>query len=165
VAPNVQPGGISLEAAIGFRLGRTHRVLLSAWGETIADLGLSPAQAAALRVVADWPGSSLRGVARRLRTDPMNAKRLVDHLEGEALVRSASNPDDRRSRLLHATERGAALSTELGRRAAAWDRHLRTLLGAAELARLGALLDRLEASLETVPPALRQRTTSIGEDR
>ncbi len=164
MAPNERPEETSLEAAIGFRLGRAYRVLLAAWGETIADLGLSPAQAAALRMVAERPESSLRGVARRLRTDPMNAKRLVDHLERSGLVRSASNPDDRRARVLHATERGAALSTELGRRAEAWDQHLRTLLGAAELSRLGALLDRLEVSLEAAPLPFRRGTTSIGEN-
>jgi len=49
---------------LGFRLGCAHRLLRAAWEEAIADLRLSPPQAAVLRMVARWPGCGLREGAR-----------------------------------------------------------------------------------------------------
>src|SRR5579875_1692870 len=79
-------GELALEAGLGFRLGRAHRLLRAAWEQIIADLGLSPPQAALLRAVAQQPGCGLRELARRVQTDAMNAKRLADHLERAGAV-------------------------------------------------------------------------------
>ncbi len=82
-------GPVSLERELGFRMGQAHRVLKETWERQIADLGLSAPLAAMLRAVCEQPGSRLRELARRMRTDPMNAKRLVEVLEAEGLVTSS----------------------------------------------------------------------------
>ena len=137
----------SLESGLGFRMGRAHRALREAWGERIADLGLSPPQAAMLRAISERPGSGLRELARRAHTDPMNAKRLVDHLERAGLVASTVDPSHRQRRDLAPTDEGLVLADELARRAAVWTRRLARLLGAAELDQLQRLLARLEDAL------------------
>lgn len=141
-----------LEAGLGFRLGRAHRLLRSDWEQAIADLGLSPPQAALLRVVAQRPGCGLRELARRMNTDAMNAKRLADHLQRAGLVKSEADPRHRQRRVLRPTGAGAGLAAELERRAAAQQRQLATLIGPAEVAHLLTLLDRVEAAVAASPP-------------
>ena len=143
--------GGSLESALAFRLGRAHRALREVWEVEIADLGLSPPQARMLRAVCEWPGSGLRELAGRLRVDATHAKHLADSLEGLDLVRSERDPRHRQRRLLCPTAEGLALAEELNRRAAAWQRRLSRLLGAADLAELHRLLDRVEQVATAMP--------------
>ena len=143
--PETAPG--SLESSLGFVMGRAHRALREAWGERIADLKVSPPQAAMLRAICERPGSGLREVARRTRTDPMNAKRIADHLEQAGLVASTVDPSHRQRRDLEPTAGGVELAGELAVRAAAWHRRLAELVGATELDQLQRLLGRLEDAL------------------
>lgn len=145
-----------LEAGLGFRLGRAHRLLRAAWEEEIADLGLSPPQAALLRAVAHQPGCGLRELGRRMNTDAMNAKRLADHLERTDLVASSPDPGHRQRRALRPTAQGAALAGELDRRAAGHQHQLARLIGPAETARLLGLLDHLERAVASGLPAARE---------
>ncbi len=147
VADLRSPAPPALESGIGFRLGRAHRRLRSAWESRIADLGLTSAQAAVVRAVAEQPGTGLRELARKLRADPMNVKRLADSLERAGLLRSTNDPADRRRRVLLLTPEGMAVSDRLSGRAVTWNAHLEGLLGPADLATLQALLDRLEAGI------------------
>ncbi len=137
----------SLGDALGYRLGRAHRVIRDAWEMRICDLKLSPPQAAMLRAICESPGSGLRELARWLRTDAMNAKRLVDHLEQNGLVHSSTDPTHRQRRLLDATEEGEKLEQELTRRGEAWNRDLSNLLGEADFNRLEYLLDMVEQAV------------------
>lgn len=141
------PGGAPLEAGLGFRLGSAHRLVRAAWEQVIADLGLSPPQAALLRAVAEQPGCGLRELARRIHTDAMNAKRLADHLERAGLVASSPDPGHRQRRALRPTAQGTALAGELDRRAAGQQRQLARLIGPAETAQLLDLLHRVELAL------------------
>jgi DNA-binding MarR family transcriptional regulator len=104
-----------------------------------------------LRAACEWPGSGVRELARRTRTDAMNAKRLADHLEQLGLLRSVTDPAHRQRRVLCATEKGVVLAREIAERAAVWNRQLTRLLGAAESAQLLDLLERLETALGTDP--------------
>jgi DNA-binding MarR family transcriptional regulator len=149
-----EAGGPALEAGLGFRLGRAHRMLRAAWEETIADLELSPPQAALLRSVAQRPGCGLRELARLMHTDAMNAKRLADRLERAGLLASSADPGHRQRRVLRLTGPGAALAGELARRAAEQQQALAYLIGPAEVARLLDLLGRLELAVASgLPPA------------
>lgn len=152
--PSGPPDRSPLEAGLGFRLGRAHRLLRGAWEAEIADLGLSPPQAALLRAIARQPGCGLRELARWVHTDAMNAKRLADRLEQAGLMTSSPDPGHRQRRALRPTAEGAALAAELDRRAAVHQRRLTRLIGPAETAQLLALLDHLElAAARGLPPA------------
>ncbi|MHB1594969.1 MAG: MarR family winged helix-turn-helix transcriptional regulator [Streptosporangiaceae bacterium] len=142
-----RPAAGALESGLGFRLGRAHRILRAAWERRIADLGLTPPQAAILRAACEWRGCGLRELARRTHTDPMNAKRLADHLERDGLVRSVTDPDHRQRRVLEPTPEGLAIAAALSGRAAAWGQGLSELIGADDIAQIHALLDRLEQAV------------------
>jgi DNA-binding MarR family transcriptional regulator len=142
--PDPSPLALPLEADLRFRLGRAHRAVRGAWQARIADLGLTSPQAGALRAITEQPGTGLRELARRLGTDPMNAKRLADGLEREGLVVSRAHPADARMRVISPTDRGLALGREVERRAGEWQRAIEELLGADDAARLRLILERLE---------------------
>jgi len=147
---------LPLEADLRFRLGRAHRAVRGAWQAHLADLGLTSAQASVLRAVLEQPGMGLRELARRLRTDPMNAKRLADSLERAGFLVSGEHTADARIRVLSVTDTGAATGREVARRAAAWGAALEALLGADDTARLRVILTRLEEA----PPVLASATGS-----
>ena len=122
--PEPARGPGSAEAGLGFLLGSTHRALRSAWEQQLTDLGLSAPQALVLRLVAEDSGLGLRELARRMRTDAMNAKRLVDNLESGGHLRSVEDPAHRQRRLLRVTDEGRRVAALVARRAHAWEQRL-----------------------------------------
>ncbi len=142
--PTPEAAAFSLEQNLAFRLGRAHRTIRGAWETRIADLHLSSPQAGVLRAVVEPRGICLRELARWLRTDPMNVKRLADGLEAAGLLVSVTDRADRRRRVLRLTDAGMAVRGELEVRAIAWGATLEGILGRADAARLSATLTRLE---------------------
>lgn len=145
----------SIEAELGFRMGQTHRVLKETWERHIADLGLSAPLAAMLRTICEQPGSGLRELARKMRTDPMNAKRLVDHLEQEGLVTSSGTTSHAQRREVSPTADGLARVAGLVERSVAWRQKLEQLIGRSEVEHLQQLLVRLEGALASDPVSAR----------
>jgi DNA-binding MarR family transcriptional regulator len=143
-----------LRSDLGFHLGRAYRTLRACWEDTIADLGLTPSQAAVLRSVTEGESCGLRALARSLGTDVMNARRLVGHLEGAGLVYSIPDPDHSQRHVIRPTAAGVAASEEVARRAAAVDARLRGLFGDRDLTRLVGLLDRLQYLLNDLASPL-----------
>lgn len=137
----------SLEAGLGFRLDRLVRTLRGAWASQLADLDLTPPQAAVVRGVADAEGTSVRALARRLGGDPMNTKRCVDELERRGLVVSTSDPEDRRPRHLALTERGRDAAVEIDRRVASQNARLTRSFSPGDRARFEAGLAAIESEI------------------
>jgi DNA-binding MarR family transcriptional regulator len=114
--------------------------------QLLAPMGLTPAQARALRVIghADQPLRMI-DLAESLGIVPRSVTTVVDALERAGLVRRAIDPANRRSTLLALTDGGAAALGEMreARRQAAEE--LFAPLGAVQREQLRALL----ASLDT----------------
>ncbi len=138
---------LPLDAGIGFRLSRLARAWRAQWTGELAALDLTPPQAAVLRAVAADPGCSVRGLARILGADPMHAKRCADDLEARGLLHSGHRATDRRSRTLGLTAGGTVLAARVDRLVRAREDHLAGALGAADLARLDAILGVLESTI------------------
>ena len=136
-----------LRSDLGFRMGTVHRALRAGWEETLADLGVSPPQAAVLRAVSEGEACGLRALARGMGTDVMNVKRLVAHLEEAGLVHSSPDPEHSQRHIVRATPVGIAVSQEIAARAVATEQRLRSLLGGEDLDRLQELLAKLQAVL------------------
>lgn len=126
---------------------RAHREVRASWESRLTDLHLSSPQASLLRAVAEQPGTGLRELARKLHTDPMNAKRIADGLEAAGLLCSCDDPTDKRRRVLGPTDAGRALSTEVARRGRNWSATLECLLGSEDADDLRRILARLEAGV------------------
>jgi DNA-binding MarR family transcriptional regulator len=78
--------------------------------KAVADAtGMSFGRTRALRRVSRRP-MAMSELATALGIDPPNATVLVDELEQQGLVRRRQNPDDRRSKLVEATRKGAGIA-------------------------------------------------------
>ncbi|MHB1575031.1 MAG: MarR family winged helix-turn-helix transcriptional regulator [Candidatus Dormibacteria bacterium] len=132
-----------LSEDLGFLVGRVHRKLRTNWERSIADLGLSAPQAAAVRAVVQQPGAAIRGLARVLATDPMNARRLTLDLERMGLVEVLASHRDRRAKGVWPTARGAALAGQIDKRATDQRQRLVSGLGANSYRSLVELLEQL----------------------
>ncbi|RFU37353.1 MarR family transcriptional regulator [Actinomadura logoneensis] len=98
--PNDRPelGELFLRAAHRVRRGMADR---------LAPLGLTPAQARALRVIAKHDGPPrMAELAGLLGIVPRSATTLVDALEGAGLIRREPDPESRRATLVVLTDEG-----------------------------------------------------------
>lgn len=81
----------------------------------IAELDLTPAQAAALRNLGQ--AHSQQELAARLDVDASSVTYIADQLEDRRLLERQADPADRRVRLLRLTPEGEAVRQQLGTRA------------------------------------------------
>jgi DNA-binding MarR family transcriptional regulator len=114
--------------------------------EGLAPLGLTPAQARALRIITrgeDGEPLRMTELAERLGIVPRSVTTVVDALEEAGLVRREIDPRNRRAILLRLTERGKGVREDLrqARRRAAEE--LFGPLSAEDRNALGDLLTRL----------------------
>ena len=128
------------------------------FAERVAQLGLTAADAAVLRLVAYAPGLSQREIADRLGLQPSRLVSLVDSLEARGLVERARSTTDRRLYELRLAGGGMAVYGDLARAIGDHDDDLCGRLDAAERAHLAALLQRLAADAGLASgPELRYR--------
>ncbi len=136
------------------RVGREHQLTLNEW-RTMAVLGAQP-------------GLTASQVADQTGLDKMAVSRALAGLKRHRRVQCREDPTDQRRSRLHLTAAGKALHatvSELGREREA---ALFAGVGADELARLGATLDRLIASVggdvegQAHAPAVARSRSSTG---
>lgn len=109
----------------------------------IAGLGLTPAQAGLLRLLARAPGRSQREIADDLGMPPSRFVAFADELEQRGLIERRKNPTDRRLYALQLTETGADQLAGLREAATAHEQEICRPLAADERRQLIELLQRL----------------------
>jgi hypothetical protein len=119
---NREDGGSRPPGGAAFLLAQLGAHAAARFGERIAGLDLTPAQAGVLRLLASTPGRSQRGLIERRR-----------------------NPRDRRLYALHLTDEGLTLLSELREVAAAHEQQICQALNPEEHEQLRALLGRMAA--------------------
>ncbi|WP_083259667.1 MarR family winged helix-turn-helix transcriptional regulator [Cellulosimicrobium cellulans] len=98
-------------------------------------------------------GMRLRDLNALILLSQPSLSRMVDRLAQRGLVERTVAADDARGVLVRLTDDGARLQRDIGRaHARTIARHVGGALDEAELATLGALLDRLRAAQDTIPP-------------
>ena len=75
------------------------------------EMGLSPMQLHALRLIEPGEGMPMSSLAGMLFCDASNVTGIVDRLEARGLIERRPSPKDRRVRLLVLTDEGARLRT------------------------------------------------------
>lgn len=83
------------------------------WAESLAQWGLSPHQAMALRTAEAGDGDRVSDLAARLRIAPRSATEVVDTLEERGLVERCPAPQDRRAVLVRVTDAGRELADQV----------------------------------------------------
>jgi MarR family transcriptional regulator, transcriptional regulator for hemolysin len=132
---------------IGLHLTRTARLATNAFERAMAEAGGS---AAAFQVLVLVRSGEWGTQARMADAMGITGATLTHHLsamETQGLVRRWREASNRRVQRVELTDAGAALFDRLRRVAMRHDARLRAQLSEAEVAQLGALLDKVEAGL------------------
>ncbi|GAB2850853.1 MarR family transcriptional regulator [Actinocorallia aurea] len=112
--------------------------------QAMAPLGLTPAQARALRVVLNSPEPPrMAVVAESLRIVPRSVTSVIDALEQEGLVTRVPDPANRRATLLHPTAKALGVGARMREARRATAESLFAALTDAQRTELGALLTAL----------------------
>ncbi|MGI9218192.1 MAG: MarR family winged helix-turn-helix transcriptional regulator [Hydrogenophaga sp.] len=98
--------GLDIDQHPGFAIRRLHQISVGIFLQAVGDLGVTPVQYAALRVVAQQPGIDQRTLARAIALDTSTTGGVVDRLEARGWLERRLSPDDRRARQLFLTPEG-----------------------------------------------------------
>jgi DNA-binding MarR family transcriptional regulator len=79
------------------------------------ELGVSPIEGHVLTYLRSYAPASIRDLVRVFGIKQSTFTSLLDRLEQGGFVRRAINPDDRRSFLIHITDKGTELAARLNR--------------------------------------------------
>ena len=79
------------------------------------ELGVSPIEGHVLTYLRSYSPASIRDLVRVFGIKQSTFTSLLDRLERAGLVRRELNPDDRRSLLVHITDRGREVTARLNR--------------------------------------------------
>jgi DNA-binding MarR family transcriptional regulator len=129
----------------GFRLSQLGQLASQRFATAVAELGLTPAEAGVLRVLARADGISQRDVADRVGAVPSRIVVLVDSLQDKGLVTRSRSRTDRRHHELRLTTAGAAMLKRLRRVAEEHERSLLEPLSERERDQLTRLLAKIAA--------------------
>lgn len=97
-------------------------------------------------------GVRVTDLAERAGMTKQSMAYLVDDLAGLGYVTTAPDPTDGRAKLVVPTKKGASLLEAARRLGDLYERHVATLLGAADAKKLRSLLETLNAKLAAAPP-------------
>jgi len=152
-----KPGG----ASTAFLLAQVGAQAAAAFAARLTRLGLVPAHAGILRVIAMSEGLSQRILARQLGILPSRLVVLVDEMESKGLIERRDAPEDRRTHALHLTESGRQVMKEIGEVAQEHDQAICGALTADEKQQLTVLLARI-ADQQGLPPGVHPGYRSLG---
>ncbi|ROO86698.1 DNA-binding MarR family transcriptional regulator [Actinocorallia herbida] len=114
--------------------------------QAMAPLGLTPAQARALRVILNAPEPPrMAALADALRIVPRSVTSVIDALEREDLVTRAPDPGNRRAILLHPTAKARGVGARMREARRITAESLFAALSETQRAELGTLLTALTA--------------------
>lgn len=133
----------ALTEDLSFLLARANALALAAAHAALAPLGLKVRSYAVLTLACAAAAQTQRDLAEILRLDPSQIVSLVDDLEKRGLVQRQTDPSDRRSKVIAATEAGRALHVEASAAARRAEEESHARLTEDERRTLGELLRKI----------------------
>jgi len=137
---------------LGFILKDVARRYVHRFEERARALALTLAQCKALLYLTRNEGISQKRLAELTDIDPMSLVRILDRMEADGWVERRADPEDRRARALHVTERAKPIVDQMLQVGA--DVRAEALKGLTddERAVLFALLERVHGNLLALEP-------------
>ena len=132
---------------IGLQLARASKTVGRAFNEVLAEVGGSLPVWLILTTLRGDAHPSQQQLARSVGIEGPTLTRHLDQLEAAGLVRRVPHPADRRAVRVEPTEAGLALQARMLDVVIAFNRRLTAGLTENDLARLGELLEALEANV------------------
>lgn len=146
------PKAAPLDASLFFKLVRVVNLTARPFMETLARRHrISLNEWRAMVVLASHPGAAATDIAEHSGLDKMTVSRTIAALERDGRIVRRADPADARRTLLTLTPDGERLFATIAVTAAQREVQLFAGLGAADHARLGAILERLIAALNAAP--------------
>jgi DNA-binding MarR family transcriptional regulator len=145
--------------SVGFLISQLGFFSSRGFAEALKPLGIGPREFLLLRFVTAAAGQSQQALAERLGVPPSRMVALVDDLEERGLVERRPDPDDRRVRGLHVTEKGGKTLQRAAEVALEYESKLCEPLDDDERDRLIELLQKVQSgqtALRGVHPGLSQ---------
>ena len=142
-----------LNASVGYMLRRAQLAVFADFGETLAELGLRPAQFAVLTVLDHNPGLTQSEVCTALSIQHANFVSIIDGLEGRGLAKRTSSATDRRSKSLSLTLAGRRVLERASELQRVHESRIGQRLGPGGRDQLLRLLERL-VNFDSDPPVL-----------
>jgi DNA-binding MarR family transcriptional regulator len=125
--------------------------LLAADGDALArPAGQTSARWQVLAMVEETP-ATVAQIARTLGLARQSVQRVADALADQGIVEYVDNPRHRRAKLVSMTPEGRSALSAIQARQRGWADEIGAELGAAELKRLTALLDRVLGAIAHHP--------------
>jgi DNA-binding MarR family transcriptional regulator len=131
------------------RLRKAARRLTQIYDERLAPFDLTVTQFSLLGHVRSFDGIGIGALAEKLATDPTTLTRNLRPLQHRSLLVLAQDPDDRRSRRLHLTDKGREAYVAARPAWAEAQSQIEQILGDKAAAVLNASLDHV---LERLAP-------------
>ena len=126
-----------------FLLSQLGAVASSRFAGRMREIGLTPSDAAVIRLLGRAPGLSQRSLADRLGAAPSRVVSLIDTLQGRGLVERSRSSTDRRNYELHLTDAGQRVLHELRGIAEQHEAELLAPLSGEQVEQLDLLLMQL----------------------
>jgi DNA-binding MarR family transcriptional regulator len=142
---------------IAFLLSQVGAHVSERFAERCLELGLTPSEAAVLRLVGRTPGLSQRTLADRVGTAPSRIVTLIDGLQKRGLVARARSSTDRRNHELHLTADGQVQLAALRQVAEAHESEILDGLTPEQAGHLAAALQEL-VRVHCLDPEVHHRT-------
>jgi len=99
-------GAMKADECIFFQLAKASQVGARFWGRRVAGLNLTAVQAMVIRFLHDSDRLTSSDLGKKTGLDSATLTGILDRLETGGLIERKPNPDDRRSILIHLTEKG-----------------------------------------------------------
>jgi DNA-binding MarR family transcriptional regulator len=115
VASNPLPSDVTMALEFLSPLHKASRQLTMYLEIQTRDLGVSPLEGHVLTYLRKYAPATVGELVRVFGLKQSTFTSLLDRLERDGLVRRELNPEDRRSLLVHLTDRGRELTTRLNR--------------------------------------------------
>lgn len=136
-----------MESNIGYLLSDSSRLLRRAFDERVRTLGLTAVQARLLLSLQKFPNNNQAFYAERIEVEPITLTRIVDRMEEAGWIERMPDPDDRRARRLHLTDKSRGIVSKLRSRVEGLVEDMVTGLSPDERAELIRLLHAVAANL------------------
>lgn len=131
----------------GYRLADNSRQLRRLFDERVRGLGLTGPQARLLLSLERNPNENQAFYAERLEIEPITLTRIVDRLEDAGWIERQSDPNDRRARILHLTDKSRGTVTRLRASVETLFEDMLAGFNGEERAVFASLLERINTNL------------------
>lgn len=141
------------EPSVGFYLYDAARLMRRDFDRRAKTVGLTRAQWSVLAHLARNEGSNQAAIADYLDVEPITLVRLLDRLEEAGWIERRMDPNDRRARRIHLTEKAHPIIDKMHDLAAETREVMLAGLDPAARAQFLEALIRIRANLTTAVPA------------